>query len=271
MSITRHTEHGTLPALDGRQIPYLFDRTSRPISRGVFLLLHGLGVDKNEYHDFYRTMSAMLSHAGYDVLRIDFPAHGDSTAESSCFTLINCIADAITAGHFAIQHSGQPALSVFGTSFGAGPAVVTASFFQDALKSVTLLAPAISYPDLYITPIHPQRLETYAGFYQGALLNGASIRIDERVALSWRNALEFALMNLDHDLATIASRTAVIHGASDSMVPHELSRDLVSRFPGLHLTIVPGMDHGFMDQDDEDGSGDQSKRNLRLIYETAIR
>lgn len=264
-------EHGSIRALDGRAIPYVLERSESQTTKAAFLLLHGLGVDKNEYLDFYRTLSSVLSRSGFDVLRIDFPSHGESKAPSSDFSLVNCIADAIVAAGFVLKKSGVGQLSVFGTSFGAGPAVVAASFYRTSLRSATLLAPAISYRDLYVFPKHPQRVSKYREFYYEALLQSKTIPVTQDVDLGWRNAIEFAIVDVEYHLAQISDRTAIIHGQADSIVPYEFSQEIARRVPEIDLTPVPGMEHGFMDKDDEDGVGELSARNLRLIFQKATR
>lgn len=270
MKKERHCERGLLPALDGRKIPYILEFPNTTESKGVFLLLHGLGVDKNEYLDFYVTLSQKLCGAGYEVLRIDFPAHGESTAKSHAFILLNCIADAIVSAKFAIDRTNTKALHIFGTSFGAGPAVITASFFTDILKSVTLLAPALSYRELYIEPTHPMRLDRYKDFYQKSILAAKSVQIDDNVKLDWKNALEFALIDIDPHLVKTATQTTIIHGDKDSMVPYEFSIEIVERIKGIDLILVPDMDHGFMHYKDDEGTNSSSQNNLQLIFEKTI-
>lgn len=270
MDLKSSFSRGSLPAHDGRSIPYIFEYAAAGPLKGVFVLFHGLGVDKDEYLGFYRTLAAMLAREGYDVLRIDFPAHGESTADAKSFTLVNSVADAIAACSFALEQSEAKSLNVFGTSYGAGPAIAAASVFEASVERVTLLAPAISYGELYVVPSYPQR-KKFDGFYRRAVLEGESVAVGGRVALTWRNAIEFALCDLDNELAIIASRTAVVHGDADSLVPVQLSELIAKRFPSVDLTVVRGMDHGFMDYDDEAGTSDASQRNLRLIFSRATR
>lgn len=271
MSIDSQRSTGELPSPGGHTIPYILERSRRQPRTGGFLLLHGLGVDKDEYLGFYRTLSPKLAEAGFDVLRFDFPAHGDSKANASHFTLGDCAVDAIVAAEFLLEEIGNSGLHVFGTSFGAGPAIMAASFFQSSLRNVTLLAPAISYRELYIEPTHPLRTAKYKDFYRHAVLDGATVPVSDRAALNWRNAIEFAMCDLVHQLSAIAGHTAILHGEADSMVPHELSRDLAARYASIDLTIVPGMDHGFMDHDDDTGESERSQQNLRAILRKALR
>ncbi|MBK9121329.1 MAG: alpha/beta fold hydrolase [Phycisphaerales bacterium] len=271
MSINAQCSTGELPSPGGYRIPYIIERSRRQPRTGGFLLLHGLGVDKDEYLGFYRTLSPKLAEAGFDVLRFDFPAHGESKANASSFTLRNCAVDAIVAAEFLLQEIDSSRLHVFGTSFGAGPAIMAASFFQSSLRNATLLAPAISYRELYIEPAHPLRTAKYSDFYRRAVLEGATVPVSDRAALNWRNAIEFAMCDLGHQLSAIASRTAILHGEADSMVPHELSRDLAARYAGIDLTIIPEMDHGYMDHNDETGESERSQHNLRAILRKALR
>lgn len=267
----KHTStEDALRANDGRRVPYTFEPALSSPRQEAVLLLHGLGVDKNEYLGFYRELSKRLARDGFDVLRIDFPAHGDSQAEPSAFTLVNCIADAITACAYVLRRTGSSKLNLFGTSFGAGPAIAAASFFRAQVQRLTLLAPAVSYRDLYVSPHHPLRAQ-YARFYRRAVLDGVTHPVSERAALTWRNAIEFAMADFDRDLSALADVTAIIHGDADSMIPVTLSSSIVERHPAIDLTIVRGMDHGFMDRDDEHGTSQASQRNLQLILTKAAR
>lgn len=257
-------------AVDGRSIPYIFSPSFRRRVNGVFVLIHGLGVDKSEYCGFYTQLADALTAAGYAVLQFDLPAHGDSNADPSAFTLMNCIADSMVVASVAMRRAATRKLHVFGTSFGAGPAVVVSACFRRMLETTTLLAPALDYKKLYICPTATARAR-YRGFLAHSVLAGKKIRINSRVAFNWRNAVEFASVDLDGLLKDIAARTAIIHGTADSMVPVALSRGLAKRIPDLDLTIIPRMEHGFMDRDDESGVGRRSRVNFDQILRKALR
>jgi len=270
-TITDAVSSSQLTAKDGRTIPYVLSGPSGATPTRLYVLLHGLGENHNEYADFYQRLAARLADAGHAVLRIDFPAHGLSSAPPETFTLLNCIADAITATQFGLSVLHDASLHVFGTSFGAGPAVVTGSVFQELLGTVTLLAPAISYRELYLEPRHPDRAAKYGDFLRDALLRDATIPIMPGVAFNWRNALEFAVADVGPHLRRVESRTAIIHGDSDSIVPVDLSRAIARSFPSIALTVVPAMEHGFTDRDDDAGVGEKSRSNFELILRTALR
>lgn len=265
------SSHRQLRALDGRVIPYAFDppRHGAP-TKGAYLLLHGLGVDKDEYLGFYRRLSRKLSDAGFGVLRIDFPGHGES-AHAGDFNLVSCIADSLVAAKFAMELLGVNRLRVFGTSFGAGPAVVAASFYSDRLDCLTLLAPAISYQELYISPENPGRKARYGRFFRGAIERGETVFVSQTVQLGWRAAIEFSVFDIMRHLGVVADRSVIIHGMSDSLVPVQFSVEIADKLPAVVLELMPGMDHGFMDESDEEGTGALSDKNFEFICMEALR
>lgn len=255
-----------------REIPYVFQESSAARNRGVYVLTHGLSTSKDEYLDFYVKLAGMLNGEGFAVLRFDFPGHGDSDGGGALFNLRTCFYEAAIMARFAVEElaPGKP-LNLFGTSFGAGPALFAASAMSAKVERVTLLAPAIQYRELYIDPRSEERRRRYEGFLETSIFDHNRLLIDERISLSWENAVEFATMSLDTQLNEMEGRLSVIHGAEDEAIPVALVKSLMDGLPNARFLMREGMEHGFTQLGDETGNDLRSQVNLEAIVAEAIR
>lgn len=255
-----------------REIPYIFEKSSVAICRGSYILTHGLGTSKNEYLDFYRKLSIALQAQGFNVLRFDFAGHGDSAESGRLFNLTRCFYEtAVMAKYLCSELALDERLNFFGTSFGAGPAVFAAALFGSKTERVTLLAPAIQYRDLYIDPTTEARKSRYEGFLSASLFAGGTVEVDQCVKLQWQNAIEFATIDLNLQITSIADRLSVIHGTADEAIPIDLVRLLVEQVRGARFIERPGMEHGYTVLGDETGNSPESLANFEAIVLEACR
>lgn len=255
-----------------REIPFIFQESSVANARGVYVLIHGLSTSKDEYLDFYVKLSGMLNKEGFSILRFDFPGHGDSEECGVHFNLRTCFYEAAIMARFAVDElSPGKALNLFGTSFGAGPALFAASALSEKVERVTLLAPAVQYRELYIDPISEERRRRYEGFLETSVFYDSQLQINERISLGWENAVEFATMNLDWQLSEMEGRLSVIHGDEDEAIPVSLVRKLMEGLPNSRFIVREGMEHGFTQLGDEVGMDVRSQANLDAIVAEAVR
>ncbi|MEM1050628.1 MAG: alpha/beta fold hydrolase [Pseudomonadota bacterium] len=258
--------------IGGREVPFIFERSTTSTCRGSYVLTHGLGTSKNEYLDFYNRLSELLQQQGFNVLRFDFAGHGDAKESGRLFSLIRCFyeADAMTR-YLCTELVEDNRVNFFGTSFGAGPAVFAAASFANTTERVTLLAPAIQYRELYIEPSSEARKTRYQSFLEDSLRDGTSIEIDDHVKFGWRNAVEFATINLEHQLSFISDRLSVFHGSEDEAIPIDLVRPFVQQLQRAKFIEIAGMEHGYTLLGDETGTAPESLTNLDVIASEACR
>lgn len=255
-----------------RDIPYLFSHPASRNHKGTYILCHGLSTDKDEYLNFYKTLSSALLDSGFSVLRFDFPGHGDAMADRALFTLRTCFYETVLMAQLASKtlEPGQP-LNFFGTSFGAGPAVFAAAATETIVQRVTLLAPAVQYRDLYIDPVSPTRQQVYGSFFESALLRNHTVEIGDSISLNWENAVEFSTISLNAQIEAIADRLTILHGTEDGAIPLTLVQTLAAKHPNARLVVRPGMEHGFTNVGDETGTDPLSLDNIEAIVIEATR
>lgn len=251
---------------DRVSIPALVEESDKKSSNGWFVLLHGLTTSKNEYLNFYDDVANGLLKCGYSSLRIDFRAHGESLSNASAFNVTNNVSDVVSSVRWLIKNKGIEKINLFGTSFGAVAALASASVLPDELvKRIYLLAPVLSFNDLYLNPISNNRKEKYGNMLQKVLLEDKIILLDDRVSFNYSNAIEFALIDMPRLVNMLADKLTIMHGTHDTIVPLEVTKALVESIPSISYHEFERMDHGFTDIDDEEGVTEASKRNLADI------
>src|SRR5262245_39256508 len=129
----------------------------------VYLLLHGLTTDKNEYLDFYTQVARRLAITGIGSVRFDFRGHGESRAPASEFTILNSASDVLACSRWLRDEYPDARQNVLGTSFGAGAGIVAVAAMPSWFNKLRLLAPILNLEELYMSPVHPAR-DSYMGF-----------------------------------------------------------------------------------------------------------
>lgn len=238
-------------------------------SNRVALWLHGITVNKDEYLGLFKDGAEYLASKGIDSLRIDFRGHGSSSGSSIDFGIVSQIFDVEAALEFLNDkyEMDKARLHIIGCSFGAPPAIFTALKNPSIVKGLTLIAPVLSYVRTFLRP------ETDWG---KSIFNKDTVRLaqkkkrlyfNDKFPVSLRFIEEMRLIQPDIALAQVTCKVVIIHGDADSMVPYAVSKEVSFRIPEIQLVTMHNMDHGFMDVNDEEGTGSTSQENKRNIYE----
>lgn len=260
----RHIEtHLTIVAPDGVQIPAIELRPpSAPIAS--ILLLHGITTDKNEYGDFFIALADAFADLGIASLRIDFRGHGESCESSCAFSITSQVLDTISAVKWLTDRF-KVKVHLLGCSFGAPPAIFTSALAPSSVATISLICPVLDYCRTFLRPT----TEWAAGIFNSETLDRAfkvgTLRMNDRFVIDVKLLIEMSLIVPSDSLRRIRCSTLVIHGEQDSMVPSQLSVGCTSGLDHVHLTIIPGMEHGYYDSEDETGESPKSRGNLKRI------
>jgi len=238
-------------------------------SKSIVLWLHGITVNKDEYLEFFKDGAKYLETKGIDSLRIDFRGHGESSGASLDFSIAGQILDVKTALNYIRRSYSkkQIKIHIVGCSFGAPPAIYSAARYPGVVKSLILIAPVLSYNRTFLKP------ETEWGqsiFNKNTLSKMAKTKqlfIDDNFPVSIRLIEEMKLLHPDCSLKEVKQEIVLIHGDKDSMVPFEVSKNVAKDIPKIKFMPFHGMDHGFMDANDENGTSKKSIKNKTKIYE----
>ncbi|MBI5557032.1 MAG: alpha/beta fold hydrolase [Deltaproteobacteria bacterium] len=236
----------------------------------VVLWLHGITVDKNEYLDFFKDGAEFIAKKGIDSLRIDFRGHGDSSGKSNDFSIIGQIIDAKSAIEFIkINYEADVEIYILGCSFGAPPALYTSIEYPE-IKKIFLISPVLSYQRTFLSPETEWARELFNSETISQLDKTGLLLFNENFPIGIRLVEEMKVIRPEADIHLINQKIIIVHGEADSMVPFGVSKEVSSKFQNIHLVPIKGMDHGFMDELDEEGTGITSQNNKKFIYELIV-
>lgn len=212
----------TTPA--GRVTAYEF-RAEVPARRaGTVLVLHGWR-SRTEYMRF---LIAGYRDAGYRVISLDLPGHGQSGGRK--LTLMN----AVEAAHMAGQWFG-PFEAVIGHSFGGAVSLNAAAGFMPGIppletKRLVLIAAPNSLPSVF---------EGYSRQLNVGPRAQASLAESVR-RLSGRRLDEFMG---DRQLAMWRLPTLIVHALDDREVPANQAKALAEAGPHVDICWAQGLGH----------------------------
>ncbi len=251
---------------DQAKIPAIIEEPASKQPKGWFVLLHGLTTDKSEYLNFYDDVARGLLECGYASIRMDFRAHGDSHSDSLEFNIVNNVSDVVSTIRWLLDNKIINEVNLFGTSFGAVATLAAATVLPaEMISRIYLLAPVLSFDDLYLNPTSISRKEKYGDMLRRVLLDDEKILLNERVSFNYKNAIEFALIDIPKIVGELAHKLTVMHGTHDTIVPLKATKKIVEKNETISYYEFDGMDHGFTDINDAEGTGEVSKNNLERI------
>ena len=232
----------------------------------VVLMLHGITTDRDEYGGFYRKAAQALAARSIASLRIDFRGHGESAARSQDFTISSQCQDATSAMNWILQNLPSDRICIWGTSFGAPPAIFVAQSMRD-VRGLFLLAPVLNYRKTFLEPSTGWAKNS---FNQEALRRAEAcgeLLIDGTFPVGLQLLREMQQIDPVLALSNLRIPVEIVHGESDSMVPYGLTQAAMRSATSVKLIGVPNMDHGHMAYGDDDGASPESERNFNLIID----
>lgn len=237
-------------------------------SKSVVLWLHGITVNKDEYLNLFKDGAMFMGDCGVDSLRIDFRGHGKSSGKSVDFNVTGQMIDIDSAIHYlkSFYKTENINLHLVGCSFGSPPSIFTASKQSDMVKSITLIAPVLSYQRTFLEPETEWAASIFNTSTIAKLYKSGKIYFDKNFPVDIRFYKEMQLIKPEVAIGELKQHVTIIHGDSDSMVPYQVSKDLSMKYKNINLISIPEMDHGFNDMHDEIGDSVKSLKNRGNIY-----
>lgn len=240
---------------------------SRGDSREVIIWMHGIAVNKDEYLGFFRDGAQRFANKGITSIRFDFRGHGESSGSSLDFSVVAQNLDVRAVMSLAQRQFGPGApIHVVGASFGAPPAVFLAARHPEAVHSVSLIAPVLSYHRTFLNPETDWAKELFSREKLRQLDDTGRLYFDAEFCIGHRLVEEMRIIRPASALADLQQRVLVVHGDRDSMVPYDATVEACRGLHHVKLVTLNGADHGFMQEGDEDGVSPQSIANKERIY-----
>jgi len=244
---------------------------SAVLSRGrtddVIIWMHGISVDKDEYLGFFRDGALWFVHQGVSSIRFDFRGHGESSGTSLDFSVVGQNLDVraiidLAQGQFGLG----PRIHIIGASFGAPPAIFAAARYPSAVHSVSLIAPVLSYDRTFLHAETDWARELFSAEKLEQLDATGRLYFDESFYIGHHLVEEMRLINPASALADLEQSVLVVHGDRDSMVPYDATVEACRGLRHVKLVTLSGADHGFMQENDEEGLSPESIANKERIF-----
>ncbi|SRR5260221_5834425 len=236
--------------------------------KSVILWLHGIAISRDEYLNLFKDGAENVGESGIDSLRIDFRGHGKSSGKSTDFTIAGQMIDTLTAIQYlkSFYKTENINLHVVGCSFGAPPAIFIALKEPEMVKSITLIAPVLSYKRTFLEPETEWAASIFNAKSVAKLCKTNRIYFDD-FPIGMKVYIEMHLVKPETLIRKLKQKVTIIHGDADSMVPYKVSKDLSNKYQNINLISIRDMDHGFNDIDDEIGSNEKSLANKNTIFD----
>ncbi len=237
--------------------------------RGYTLLAHGITMDKNEWNNFYVDIAHQLSKKNIASLRFDFRGHGESGGAQKDVTIMGELLD-IEASANKIFYQWNDGISIIGTSFGAGPAILYAAQNSNKIKCLVLLCPVLDYITTFLKPITPWAKETFNEKGFKYLEKNGYILLDGEFKLGVKLIEEFKVIKPYELLIELNCPVLTIHGDKDTMVPYKISKKYIIPNKKYEFITLKGADHGFIGLNDETGESEESHKNKKFVIDKII-
>lgn len=258
-------QHHFVRTVDGFQLSLV---TTEASSRDIVIWMHGISVNKDEYLGFFREGALYLAHSGIASIRFDFRGHGESSGNSLDFSIVgqNLDVNAVIDYTYKKFANTKARLHLVGASFGAPPAIFAGVRYPDAIKSITLISPVLSYKRTFLEPETEWAAEIFSESQFQNLDKQGKLLFDREFWIHRRLVEEMRIVRPDVDLSELKQPVLVFHGDQDSMVSYDITAQICRGISNLRLVTMPGIDHGFMLGGDEEGLSPGSIENKLAIY-----
>lgn len=224
-----------LRSVNGYEIPCIENIAGN--EKKVIIIIHGLGSTKES-----PTAVNLSNHASelkIGTISFDFPAHGDSTAQSKMFRIDNCMSDLSSVENYIREILPDSEIMYFASSFGA---YITLLYFAKGKplgSRAFLRCAAVNMPELFKVTNKENEAKLHRdGFFT---IPGTYVRPLE-ITGDFLEDLE------NNDLFSIFRENIgdihMIHGNADETVPISAAVKFSNKF-SIPLTVINGADHRF--------------------------
>jgi pimeloyl-ACP methyl ester carboxylesterase len=180
-------------------------------------------------------------------------------------TLSGIVNDIDAASQCALEQSGATRIHVVGMSFGGGLSAFWAATTMRPVASVVMFAPVIDYEQDILGQhglLANGRLSEQA--YRQLQQHGFIESDANRYGTALLNELPY--ISGIEGIRRLRCQSLIVHGDADTVVPYHSSQRFVALNPSCQLVNIPGTDHGFGVEDDEDLSSPETKARHQEVF-----
>lgn len=236
-------------------------------NRPIVIMAHGIMGSKNEYLDTQARISEKLENLGIASLRIDFCGHGDSDRTMREFSLDTQIQDLRDSIHWSLDKK-YTSFILLGISFGAPPALIVSSLYNQIVKKCVLVAPVTDYKKTFVEPTTSWGKENFGA---QRIINGircGGLSLEDNYTLFPQVLTDMLLVDIPTFIMHSNLNVTIFHGDSDNMVPYATSQAMCNYGNNIRLITMDNTEHGLTEVGDEEFVSPISLGNLdRVVYE----
>lgn len=199
----------------------------------VFLYVHGRNGNKEVAVSFYQ----MVKAAGWQVLSIDLPKHGEREASTEKFNPWTIVPELSLMLSYAKENWETVGLC----ADGIGAYFALRAFRLKYLDQVLFISPMVDMAGFI------EDVMAVSGISEEKLKEALRIDTD----LGWRVSWDYYLYTHDNPINTWDSPTEILYGEHDELVKRSTIDEFAAKFH-CGLTIAPGCDHGFSGEEHQE-------------------
>lgn len=205
----------------------------------ITVLFHGHPSDS---HGTVADLAKNLAEAGLNVLRFDHRGCGESEGEFSEYTSSTAIEDGKKVLEWA-KTQNYETINLLGRSFGGNTVLNLALLYDKEIGTLVLHAPAADMTDesevnMYSSLAEWKKQGYYDQIWQDKKTGEKTVK---------RIPYQFYLESQEHIMyepsKNIQTRTLIIHGNEDTLIPLEQSQKLAENMPQALLVVLDGANH----------------------------
>jgi uncharacterized protein len=207
-------------------------------STPIMILCHGFTTSKDNSTN--TKLEEILNIKNIATFRFDFFGHGESEGNFSEITISKAVDSIIQAIKY-IKRLGYHNIGLFGSSFGGMSSIMTASQVKD-LSLLVLKSPVSDY--LEVEEMRRSQKDIDEWQKKGYVVHKNSKGEEKKLNYSF---FEDISNNNGYEAAeNINTRTLIIHGDHDDIVPLAQSKKLSQIIKFCELKIVSGAGHKYI-------------------------
>lgn len=238
---------------------------SKNSSNTVILLVHGIMSSRDEF-GLFSGFANYFAQQHTPSFRFDYRCHGVNEQPMESLTLSGIVNDIEAAATYVLAQTGAANIHVVSMSFGGGLSAFWAAKTKNPVSSVVMLAPVIDYEEDVIGQ-HGLLVDGVLNKHAQNLLQEQGFLETDGICYGVPLVNELRYISGIEGLQRLRCKSLIIHGDADTIVPYASSKRFAKLNPRCQLVNIPGTDHGFGAEDDEDLSSPETKANHQVVFQ----
>jgi pimeloyl-ACP methyl ester carboxylesterase len=225
----------------GQAIPYAVEVMGVP--RAEIVISHGLMGNMDEYEYLHLRLSHALAREGFKTHRFDFRGHGLSDVATDQVTLADMSAELEQVVNISTM-SNLPTI-LMATSFGALPTLLQLrQSVPPSLAGIIFWNPVLDAAKVFIDPGTDWSATAFASVRNRTPKPNETFKLDE---FNFGSKITQEMQQWQSERAEVGVGVTCFHGTEDSLVPHDLTKQVFTETFGndAKWVSVDKVGHGF--------------------------